>query len=67
MLSKNKKDEAKRIVKDIARVNGVPLSEDMLETLSADNTIEMDRKYTFVDLLRPMAMCLLSINIFFNW
>lgn len=70
LLSKNKEDEAKEIMKKVAKTNKVVLSDSMLDNLThTKDQLEVpdDRKYTFVDLLRPLSMFSMSINVWFNW
>ncbi|XP_069127358.1 organic cation transporter protein-like isoform X3 [Argopecten irradians] len=70
LLSKNKMDEAKAIMKNVAKTNKVVLTDNMMENLTDKKDqpeVPDNRKYTFVDLLRPLPMCLLSLNVWFNW
>ncbi|XP_061176496.1 organic cation transporter protein-like [Saccostrea echinata] len=71
LLSKGREEQAKEIIKKVAKTNKVTITESMLEGLgvSKENPKEVidDRKYTFVDLFRPFKMLTLSLNVWFNW
>ncbi|OWF50930.1 organic cation transporter protein-like isoform X1 [Mizuhopecten yessoensis] len=70
LLSKNKIEEARVIMKKVAKTNKVVLTDNMMENLTDKKDqpeVPEDRKYTFLDLLRPFPMFLLSINVWFNW
>ncbi|XP_062586265.1 organic cation transporter protein-like [Saccostrea cucullata] len=71
LLSKGREEQAKEIIKKVAKTNKVAITESMLEGLgvSKENPKDIldDRKYTFVDLFRPFKMLTLSLNVWFNW
>ncbi|XP_069127295.1 organic cation transporter protein-like [Argopecten irradians] len=71
LLTQNRLDEAKSIIKRVAKTNKMEVTEAMLEQLTADNEIKPevtdDRKYTLIDLFRPLPMFFLSANVWFNW
>ncbi|OWF50931.1 organic cation transporter protein-like [Mizuhopecten yessoensis] len=70
LLSKNKIEDATTIIKNVARVNNVELTDTMLENLNDEKEqaeVADGRKYTFIDLFRPLPMLAISINVWFNW
>jgi len=69
LLSKDRLDEAKVIIRKVADVNDVEVTDEMLEGLTEKKEVEpkLTRKYTCIDLLRPLPMLLMSINVWFNW
>lgn len=70
LLSKNRMNEARTIIRNVAKVNNVEVSDTMLEDINEkkEQAEESDvRKHTFIDLFRPLAMFAISINVWFNW
>ena len=70
LLSKDRVEQAREIIRKVADTNKVDISEEMLEDLTkAEEKTDTDnssKKYTIIDLCRP-AMLLLSLNVWFNW
>jgi DNA helicase TIP49 (TBP-interacting protein) len=70
LLSKNKQEEARGIIKKVAKMNKVVLTEETLENMTKPeektDIIKAEKKYTALDLCRP-KMLLLSLNVWFNW
>ena len=70
LLSKDRVEQAREIIRKVADTNKVVISEEMLEDLTkAEEKTDTDnssKKYTIIDLCRP-AMLLLSLNVWFNW
>ncbi|KAL5010530.1 hypothetical protein ScPMuIL_012835 [Solemya velum] len=66
----NKQEEAKKIIRKVARTNNVKLDESMLGDIQVKKDPECDtdgKKVTFVDLFRTFAMLQISLNVWFNW
>lgn len=70
LLSKNKTDQAKSIIRAVAKTNKVNVCEETLEELAkSEEKSKSDnapKKYTIIDLCRP-SILLLSLNVWFNW
>ena len=70
LLSKNKQEEARGIIKKVAKMNKIVLTEETLENMTKPeektDIIKAEKKYTALDLCRP-TMLLLSLNVWFNW
>jgi DNA helicase TIP49 (TBP-interacting protein) len=70
LLSKNKQEEARGIIKKVAKMNKVVLTEETVENMTKPeektDIIKAEKKYTALDLCRP-KMLLLSLNVWFNW
>ena len=70
LLSKNQTKKAENIIQKVAKTNNVEISLETLEKMTKvsekQGESETEKKYTFVDLLRP-SMLLLSLNVWFNW
>ncbi|OWF50932.1 Organic cation transporter protein [Mizuhopecten yessoensis] len=70
LLSKSRMKEANSIIKHVARINSMEVTDAMLENITDQKDhleVSDGRKYTFVDLFRPLPMLFLSINVWFNW
>lgn len=71
LLSKNKIDEAREIVKKVAEVNNVTVTDEMLAGLTDKRKDEAEdlnnKKYSIIDLFRTCKMAILSFNVWFNW
>ncbi|XP_033741094.1 organic cation transporter protein-like [Pecten maximus] len=70
LLSKNKIEEARTIIRNVAKVNNVEVSDSMLEDINdrkEQAEVTDGRKHTFIDLFRPLAMLAISVNVWFNW
>lgn len=70
LLSKNKQEEARGIIRKVAKMNKVVLTEETLENMTKPeektDIIKAEKKYTALDLCGP-KMLLLSLNVWFNW
>ncbi|KAJ8315510.1 hypothetical protein KUTeg_007660 [Tegillarca granosa] len=75
LLSKGKNEEAEKIMKKLIATNKREITEEMTNTLlnkeikpheNMENKTQ-ERKYTALDLVRPLQMAILSLNVWFNW
>ena len=66
-LSNNKAEEARRVLTEVAQMNGKDLPPGVLEELQEDTATKTARHYTVLDCLRTWKMARLSLNVWFNW
>ncbi|KAJ8307970.1 hypothetical protein KUTeg_014478 [Tegillarca granosa] len=75
LLSKGRNEEAEKIMKKLIATNKREITEEMTNTLlnkeikpheNMENKTQ-ERKYTALDLVRPLQMAILSLNVWFNW
>lgn len=67
LLSKNKEEQAKVIIRKVAETNKVELAEETLNELTPEQKeTSSARKYSILDLCRP-GIIFLSLNVWFNW
>ncbi|KAK3098437.1 hypothetical protein FSP39_019452 [Pinctada imbricata] len=67
-LSKNRIDEAKLTMQKMATTNRMDIADDVLDQLkTVSQEQNITTRKTFVDLLRPVQMLRLTINVWFNW
>ena len=67
LLSRNKDEEARRVLAKAAKINGKDLSPELLKGLQDDPAMKGTRQYTFIDCVRTWNMARLSLNVWFNW
>ncbi|KAL8570505.1 hypothetical protein ACOMHN_008862 [Nucella lapillus] len=67
LLSHNKAEEARRVLRQAAEANGKRLDSEVLKELHDDPGMKSSRQYSFLDCVRTWTMARLSLNVWFNW
>ncbi|XP_022082249.1 organic cation transporter protein-like [Acanthaster planci] len=70
LMSRNRNEDAEKIVRKMAKVNKVELPADLFEedkNQEEQPEITVIRRYTYLDLVRTPNMCCKTINILFCW
>ncbi|KAJ8315508.1 hypothetical protein KUTeg_007658 [Tegillarca granosa] len=75
LLSKGRNEEAEKIMKKLMTTNKREITEEITNTLlnkeikphENKKNKTQERKYTALDLVRPLQMAILSLNVWFNW
>ncbi|KAK6187134.1 hypothetical protein SNE40_005223 [Patella caerulea] len=67
LLSQNRNEDAQKYLQKAAATNGTDLPPSIMESLQDGKTVQKNRTYHFLDLVRTWAMAKLTLNICFNW
>ncbi|KAL8570515.1 hypothetical protein ACOMHN_008872 [Nucella lapillus] len=67
LLSHNKADEARRVLRQVAEANRKCVDSEVLKELQDDPGLKSSRQYSCLDCVRTWTMARLSLNVWFNW